>query len=153
MIKSYTDLVGKGNRRMARNTQPMSITLPHDMAAMVRAKVESGEYATESEVIRDGLRALQARDAAVENWLRDEVAKSFNSFDKGVARPRMTASKAEALARLLEAYRARMEKQAGEEGADIGTPDSAPRPPLPEQRSGTGRGKAKGVGSEAGRRG
>jgi antitoxin ParD1/3/4 len=60
---------------MARNTQPMSITLPHEMAAMVRAKVASGEYASESEVIRDGLRVLQARDAAVEKWLRGEIAK------------------------------------------------------------------------------
>jgi Arc/MetJ-type ribon-helix-helix transcriptional regulator len=39
-----------------RNTQPISVTLPHDMAAMVKAKVTSGEYASESEVIRDGLR-------------------------------------------------------------------------------------------------
>jgi len=63
-----------------RTTQPLSITLPHDMAAMVKAKVASGEYATESEVIRDGLRILQARDAAVETWLRDEVAKSYDEF-------------------------------------------------------------------------
>jgi putative addiction module CopG family antidote len=48
------------------------------MAAMVKAKVESGEYATESEVIRDGLRTLQARDAAIESWLRSEVAKSYD---------------------------------------------------------------------------
>jgi putative addiction module CopG family antidote len=60
---------------MARNTQPMSITLPHAMAAMVRAKVASGEYASESEVIRDGLRILQARDAVVAQWLQDEIAK------------------------------------------------------------------------------
>ena len=37
----------------------------------VRAKLASGEYATESEVIRDGLRALLARDQAVEAWLRN----------------------------------------------------------------------------------
>ena len=42
-----------------RTTQQFSITLPHEMAEMVRTKVESGEYASESEVIRDGLRALQ----------------------------------------------------------------------------------------------
>lgn len=63
-----------------RTTHPLSITLPHDMAAMVKAKVASGEYATESEVIRDGLRILQARDAAMETWLRDEVAKSYDEF-------------------------------------------------------------------------
>ena len=58
-----------------RTTQQMSITLPHEMYSAVRAKVESGEYATESEVLRDGLRALLARDAAVEKWLRTEVVE------------------------------------------------------------------------------
>lgn len=36
--------------------------------------MQSGQYASESEVIRDGLRALFAQEAAVEGWLRDEVA-------------------------------------------------------------------------------
>ena len=49
-----------------RTTKQMSVTLPHEMADMVRAKVASGEYASESEVIRDGLRPLAARDRAVE---------------------------------------------------------------------------------------
>jgi putative addiction module CopG family antidote len=56
-----------------RSTQQLSITLPNDMAAMVRAKVETGEYASESEVIRDGLRTLAARDQAIEKWLRETV--------------------------------------------------------------------------------
>ncbi|MBW4669470.1 MAG: type II toxin-antitoxin system ParD family antitoxin [Cyanomargarita calcarea GSE-NOS-MK-12-04C] len=61
-----------------RTTQALTITLPHDMLEMVKAKVARGEYATESEVIRDGLRTLQARDAAVEKWLREEVVKSYD---------------------------------------------------------------------------
>lgn len=56
-----------------RSTQQMSITLPIEMAALVKAKVAAGEYASESEVIRDGLRVLLARDRAMEDWLRDEV--------------------------------------------------------------------------------
>jgi len=56
-----------------RSTQQFSVTLPTEMAQMVKAKVSSGDYASESEVIRDGLRALQARDRAVDNWLRQEV--------------------------------------------------------------------------------
>jgi len=32
-----------------RSTQQLSITLPHDMAAAVKAKVAGGEYATENE--------------------------------------------------------------------------------------------------------
>jgi len=48
-----------------RTTQQLSITLPNDMADIVKSKVRTGEYASESEVIRDGLRALLARDRAV----------------------------------------------------------------------------------------
>jgi antitoxin ParD1/3/4 len=64
-----------------RTTQALTITLPHDMLEMVKAKVSSGEYATPSEVIRDGLRTLQARDAAVEKWLREEVIKSYDECE------------------------------------------------------------------------
>jgi antitoxin ParD1/3/4 len=93
-----------------RNTQPLSITLPHDMAAMVKAKVASGEYATESEVIRDGLRALQARDAAVEKWLRDEVAKSYDEY---AADPSIGIPADKVMARLRASYRARQTKSEG----------------------------------------
>ena len=67
----------------------MSITLPNEMAQLVKAKVASGEYATESEVIRDGLRTLQARDAAVEHWLTTEVAATYDAHrqDPGRAIP------------------------------------------------------------------
>jgi antitoxin ParD1/3/4 len=63
-----------------RTTQQFSVTLPNEMADMVRAKVSSGEYASESEVIRDGLRALQARDQALEKWLRTEVAAAYDEM-------------------------------------------------------------------------
>lgn len=49
------------------------------MAQMVKSKVASGEYATESEVIRDGLRTLAAHDAAVEKWLTKEVVPKAGS--------------------------------------------------------------------------
>jgi antitoxin ParD1/3/4 len=61
-----------------RTTRALSITLPRPMAEMVKSKVTSGEYASESEVIRDGLRMLSARDAAVEKWLRDEVVPAYD---------------------------------------------------------------------------
>jgi antitoxin ParD1/3/4 len=63
-----------------RTTQQFSITLPNEMAAIVKAKVETGEYATESEVIRDGLRALIARDKAVESWLHGQVAPAYDAL-------------------------------------------------------------------------
>jgi putative addiction module CopG family antidote len=92
-----------------RNTHPISITLPHDMAAMVKAKVSSGEYATESEVIRDGLRTLQARDAALEKWLHGEVAKSYDEF---AADPSSGIPAEDVMARLRASYRERLAKPA-----------------------------------------
>lgn len=63
-----------------RTTQQMSITLPKDMADAVKAKVRAGEYASESEVIRDGLRALMARDRAVESWLHSQVGPAYDAL-------------------------------------------------------------------------
>ena len=61
-----------------RTTQQLSVTLPKEMAQMVRNKVASGQYASESEVVRDGLRALQARERALEAWLRTEVVAAYD---------------------------------------------------------------------------
>ncbi len=83
-----------------RSTQQFSITLPNEMAEAVRAKVASGEYATESEVIRDGLRVLLARDRAVEDWLRKNVAAAY---DKLKANPSRAVAVAAVKARLAAA--------------------------------------------------
>ena len=58
--------------------QQLHITLPHDVAAQVRAKVDTGEYASESDVVRDGLEALLERDNRFESWLTDEVGPVYD---------------------------------------------------------------------------
>jgi len=63
-----------------RTTQQLSITLPTEMAEVVKAKVRAGEYATESEVIRDGLRTLLARDRAIESWLHQQVGPAYDEL-------------------------------------------------------------------------
>ena len=63
-----------------RTTRQLSITLPNDMADVVKRKVKAGEYASESEVIRDGLRALLARDRAVESWLQNQVGPAYDAL-------------------------------------------------------------------------
>ena len=80
-----------------RTTQQMSITLPLEMARIVKEKVANGGYASESEVIRDGIRALQERDAAVERWLREEVAPTYDAHK---ANPHKASPLAEVSARL-----------------------------------------------------
>lgn len=63
-----------------RSTRQRSVTLTNELADEVRAKVASGEYASESEVIRDGLRALRARERAVDTWLRNEALTAYDAY-------------------------------------------------------------------------
>ncbi len=86
-----------------RTTQQFSITLPIEMAAIVKAKVEAGEYATESEVIRDGLRALMARDRAVDSWLRENVAPAYDALK---ADPSRAVTVNQVRARLADEHKA-----------------------------------------------
>jgi len=72
------------------------------MADAVRAKVASGEYATESEVIRDGLRVLLDPDQAVDAWLRTEVAAAYDALK---AAPGRAVSAAKVRERLAAAQR------------------------------------------------
>jgi antitoxin ParD1/3/4 len=70
-----------------RTTAQLSITLPKALASAVKARVKSGRYASESEVIREGLRALLERERAIERWLRDEVVPTMEALqaDRTVA--------------------------------------------------------------------
>jgi putative addiction module CopG family antidote len=88
-VQSYKP-TKSGNLAM-RSTQQFSVTLPDEMAKMVKAKVSSGEYASESEVIRDGLRALRARDKAIENWLRQEVLPAIDAIKTDPSRGKSIA--------------------------------------------------------------
>ena len=79
-----------------RSTQQFSVTLPNEMAALVRTKVASGEYASESEVIREGLRALNARERAMDDWLRQQALPSYDAYradpSRGIALEDVRAS-------------------------------------------------------------
>lgn len=63
-----------------RTTKQLSITLPNNMADALKDRVASGAYASESEVIRDGLRALFSQEDAVERWLRTEVVAAYDEL-------------------------------------------------------------------------
>jgi antitoxin ParD1/3/4 len=57
-----------------------TINLPDEQAIYIDRKVSAGDYASASEVVRAGLRALQERDRAVEDWLRNQVAPTFDAM-------------------------------------------------------------------------
>lgn len=58
-----------------------TISLPDEHAAFIDAKVKDGSFASASEVVRAGLRALKERDAAVEKWLMQEVAPVYDAME------------------------------------------------------------------------
>ncbi|MDF3213773.1 type II toxin-antitoxin system ParD family antitoxin [Mesorhizobium sp. M7A.F.Ca.CA.001.09.2.1] len=73
-------------------TEKRTFSLPAEQAAFIDHLVKSGTYATSSEVIRAGLRALQERDAAVERWLREEVVPTYDRWKadpKGISTEEM----------------------------------------------------------------
>ncbi len=57
-----------------------NITLSPELAEMVKEKVASGAYASESEVLNAGLRALQLQDTVLENWLRTEGVARYDAY-------------------------------------------------------------------------
>ena len=70
----------------------MTITMPADMAAVVKAAVDAGDYASTSEVVRDALRewkikrAIQLQELTalktdIEQGLADVAAGRVKDFD------------------------------------------------------------------------
>ena len=65
---------------MADTTKHM-IDLAAEQAAYVGAKVDSGVFASVSEVVGAGLATQQERDVAIERWLQDEVLPVYQSVN------------------------------------------------------------------------
>ncbi len=63
-----------------------TISLPPAQAHYIDALVETGTYASASEVVRAGLRALQERDAVVDRWLKEEVIPVYDAMQADPSR-------------------------------------------------------------------
>lgn len=67
-------------------TQKRTFSLPAVQAKYIDKLVKSGDYASGSEVVRAGLRALRERDAAMEQWLREEVVPVYDAHRENPGR-------------------------------------------------------------------
>jgi antitoxin ParD1/3/4 len=88
----------------ARANRPISVTLG-PFAEKVERRVKEGRYASASEVIRDGLRALDREDELFDQILKAKVAEAL-------ADPRPRISSEEMRKRLEETHRARLKRGA-----------------------------------------
>jgi len=57
-----------------------TFSLPNAQSSYIDELVSSGAYASGSEVVRAGLRALQEREEATERWLHNEVPKAYDAM-------------------------------------------------------------------------
>jgi antitoxin ParD1/3/4 len=86
--------------------EKISIALTEDLAAFVREAVESGDYASTSEVIRDALRDWKLKRVAREEQVAQLRHLWQEGIDSGVAGPLdIDAIKREARTRLEKAGR------------------------------------------------
>ena len=67
-------------------TRSLTVTLPLDLAEQVEAKVAAGDYANESEVVRDGISMLLEQGAEVESWLSHDVATTYDAYKRDPSR-------------------------------------------------------------------
>lgn len=88
-------------------TQSLNITLPADLARWIEKKVASGEYATESDVVADSLRDAAAEDAAIDQWVTDEVLPTLARLDAGLEKTFTVDEVRERLNRRMQALTAK----------------------------------------------
>lgn len=64
--------------------QKRTFSLTQDQSAYVDAKVAAGGYASSSEVVREGLRAMQQRDAEIDRWVTEQVVPTYHRWKDGL---------------------------------------------------------------------
>ena len=64
----------------------MNVTIPKSLEALIREKVEDGQYSTEDEVVADALRLMQARDEVAQlkrARLKDAIDRGYEDVTAG----------------------------------------------------------------------
>jgi antitoxin ParD1/3/4 len=56
-----------------RTASPMTVTLPSGQKAFVEDRIRLGRFASASEVVREGLRALEREETHLDEWMREKI--------------------------------------------------------------------------------
>lgn len=89
-----------------RASKPITVTLGKQQADVER-RVASGDYASASEVLRAGLRALDREEEALNDYMRRKIQESLDD-------PRPDIPAEEVFRKLREHHAARMKTLGGE---------------------------------------
>lgn len=76
---------------MTSNVEKRTVSLPEDHATFIDRMVASGACTSGSEVVRAALRTVKERYAAVDRWLREEVAPVYDGMQADPERARSIA--------------------------------------------------------------
>jgi antitoxin ParD1/3/4 len=57
---------------------PLTLSLPDELVADLRARVAAGHYPDEAAAVADALRSAFATDAGFETWLRTDVVRALD---------------------------------------------------------------------------
>ncbi len=90
-------------------TEKRTFDLAPEQAAFIDAQVARGAFESGDEVVSEGLRELQERDAEVERWLREEVAPTY---DEMKAHPERAISGEQLLENIRRRHAARLQRGA-----------------------------------------
>jgi antitoxin ParD1/3/4 len=61
---------------MPRSSRPVTVTLG-DMKSFADERIARGRYASVSEVVRAGLRALEREETHLDDWMRERIRESL----------------------------------------------------------------------------
>lgn len=76
-----------------------TFSLTEEQAAFIDAKVEAGEYASSSEMVREGIRGMQEDELVLHEWLRREVLPAVEELE---ANPELARPADEVFAEILQ---------------------------------------------------
>jgi antitoxin ParD1/3/4 len=82
-----------------------TFSLTEEQAKFIDGLVARGEYASGSEVVREGVRKLREEEAAIERWLTEEVLPTIDEME---AHPERLIPLDEAFDRIEAKIRARI---------------------------------------------
>lgn len=89
-----------------------TFSLSAKQSEFIDRKVASGDYASGSEVVREGIRGLQENDDAIERWLKEEVVPTLKKLDEYPSRARPVDEVFDELVAELEAEERKAPKRA-----------------------------------------